>query len=136
MGYNNNRRNGAYGRRSSRPGSRWMNLRYAGVCKVCGVDIPAGARAYWDGAAKTVTCTRDDCMLADGIAEVTDRSPWLPSGRVRARERRIGDGVQAIHENVRRAKPQSYVTTFNSGASVYVNRNGRCEDAPCCGCCS
>jgi hypothetical protein len=30
----------------------------------------------------------------------------------------------------------SSVTRFNSGAEVYTNRNGRCEDAPCCGCCS
>lgn len=25
---------------------------------------------------------------------------------------------------------------FNSGAVVYTNKRGRCEDAPCCGCCS
>ncbi len=25
---------------------------------------------------------------------------------------------------------------FNSGGEVFTNRNGRCEDAPCCGCCS
>ena len=30
----------------------------------------------------------------------------------------------------------SIVTRFNSGAEVYVNRAGRCLDAPCCGCCS
>jgi hypothetical protein len=28
------------------------------------------------------------------------------------------------------------VTTFSSGESVYRNKRGRCEDAPCCGCCS
>ncbi len=30
-------------------------------------------------------------------------------------------------------------TTFyrmSSGAEIYRNRSGRCEDAPCCGCCS
>ena len=25
-------------------------------------------------------------------------------------------------------------TRFSSGAEVYQNRRGRCEDAPCCGC--
>ena len=25
---------------------------------------------------------------------------------------------------------------FNSGRSYYRNRGGRCEDAPCCGCCT
>lgn len=30
----------------------------------------------------------------------------------------------------------SNVTRFSSGAVVYTNKRGRCEDAPCCGCCS
>ena len=25
---------------------------------------------------------------------------------------------------------------FSSGATMYQNSNGRCEDAPCCGCCT
>lgn len=33
-------------------------------------------------------------------------------------------------------KSNVIVTRFNSGAEVYQNRKGRCEDAPCCGCCS
>lgn len=34
----------------------------------------------------------------------------------------------------RRARP--VVFRFSSGAEVYRNARGRCEDAPCCGCCS
>lgn len=30
----------------------------------------------------------------------------------------------------------STYTRFSSGAEVYTNKRGRCEDAPCCGCCS
>ena len=30
----------------------------------------------------------------------------------------------------------SVFTRFAGGAEVFTNRNGRCEDAPCCGCCS
>lgn len=30
----------------------------------------------------------------------------------------------------------SNVTRFSSGAVVYTNKRGRCEDAPCCGCCT
>ena len=30
----------------------------------------------------------------------------------------------------------STYTRFAGGAEVYTNRRGRCEDAPCCGCCS
>jgi hypothetical protein len=31
---------------------------------------------------------------------------------------------------------RSHVFRMNSGAEVLVNVNGRCIDAPCCGCCS
>ena len=30
----------------------------------------------------------------------------------------------------------SRYTRFSSGAEVFTNVRGRCEDAPCCGCCS
>lgn len=35
-----------------------------------------------------------------------------------------------------RGRTGSTYTRFSSGAEVYTNRRGRCEDAPCCGCCS
>lgn len=36
----------------------------------------------------------------------------------------------------RRRRYGSTYTRFSSGAETFTNRNGRCEDAPCCGCCS
>ncbi len=35
-----------------------------------------------------------------------------------------------------RSRYRSNYARFSSGAEVYTNRRGRCEDAPCCGCCS
>ncbi len=35
-----------------------------------------------------------------------------------------------------RAAYGSNYALFQGGAEVYTNRRGRCEDAPCCGCCS
>jgi len=32
-----------------------MSLRYAGTCKVCGSSLAAGALAFWDAGARTVT---------------------------------------------------------------------------------
>jgi predicted ATPase len=32
--------------------------------------------------------------------------------------------------------PRVVYARFSSGATIYQNRRGRCEDAPCCGCCS
>jgi hypothetical protein len=34
------------------------------------------------------------------------------------------------------AAPVSDTFTFSSGHTAYRNVNGRCEDAPCCGCCT
>jgi hypothetical protein len=35
-----------------------------------------------------------------------------------------------------RSRYRSNYTRFSSGAEQYRNKAGRCEDAPCCGCCS
>ena len=35
-----------------------------------------------------------------------------------------------------RSGPRSVVTRYSGGAVSYRNPRGRCEDAPCCGCCS
>lgn len=35
----------------------------------------------------------------------------------------------------RRARGGGVSTRFSGGATVNRNRRGRCEDAPCCGCC-
>jgi len=43
--------------------------------------------------------------------------------------------VAGAHAPRRRYAGSSYAR-FASGAEVFTNRRGRCEDAPCCGCCS
>ena len=35
-----------------------------------------------------------------------------------------------------RADYVSHVIDFGSGRQYYRNKQGRCEDAPCCGCCT
>ena len=51
--------------------------------------------------------------------------------------------AEAARQLVAAAGPSTYeprqrltVTRFASGATSYQNTRGRCEDAPCCGCCS
>lgn len=105
-------RNG-YARRTrstSRTG-KWMDLRYAGTCRVCKTELPAGTRAYWEPSDRSTTCTAMDCAAANGLTEeVWNGSPV--SG--------------------------SYVTQLSATRfAPFGNRGrfGRCEDAPCCGCC-
>ena len=35
-----------------------------------------------------------------------------------------------------RSRYRSNYARFSSGAELYQKKRGRCEDAPCCGCCS
>jgi hypothetical protein len=123
---NYRRRNGA----RSTGGSRWMNLRYAGTCKVCGASIAVGASAFYDAGAKTVTCTAIDCADADGLTtEKALTGPWDKRTDLRVLSAtRIGQPAPVPARVI--------VSRFNSGAVAYVNSRGRCEDAPCCGCCS
>jgi hypothetical protein len=126
-GYRSRGRRPASGRTGGR-GSRWMDLRYTGVCKVCGVDVPAGGRAFYDAAAKTVTCAKRECALADGVATVTDISQWNPLGTVKPLNTRIGNPAPIEH-----GRPSDpFAKTRSRG--YYGIDAGRCEDAPCCGC--
>jgi hypothetical protein len=71
--------------------SRWMNLKYAGTCKVCGSAVAAGDYAFYDAAARTITCDTMACCEADGL-HTQEWSGSPVSGRyvtVRA-ARRIG----------------------------------------------
>ena len=48
-----------------------------------------------------------------------------------------GAGPVARATQARRyARYGSTYTRFSSGAEVFTNKKGSCEDAPCCGCCS
>lgn len=50
-----------------------------------------------------------------------------------------GAGPSSYTPRAAKRRGSSYgsnYTRFSSGAEVYRNRAGRCEDAPCCGCCS
>jgi hypothetical protein len=128
MTYHN--RNTRSRRSSTGSGSRWMQLRYAGVCKVCGAGIAKGATAYLDASARTVTCHAIECCDADGLT--TNQSltgPWDKRTDTRVRsDHRIGEAAPT--------SPRVITTRFNSGAVTYRNARGRCIDAPCCGCCS
>jgi hypothetical protein len=45
-------------------------------------------------------------------------------------------GTAAPRQRTRRESRYASYTRFSSGAEVFRNPKGRCEDAPCCGCCS
>lgn len=67
---------------------------------------------------------------------------WLVPDDRAEEARALVDGAPAEPRFTRKPRyaggrnPYAGVTRFSSGATVYRNPRGRCEDAPCCGCCS
>lgn len=56
-----------YNRNAQPKPSRWMNLRYAGTCKVCGSTVAEGGRAFYDAASREITCEQMACCEADNL---------------------------------------------------------------------
>ena len=75
--------------------ARWMDLKYAGRCCVCGASLAVGTRAFYDPADKTVTCVDLACCESSGLTrEVWSGSPVSGSWIKTRAERRIGSFVR------------------------------------------
>ena len=76
----------------------------------------------WDGQAKAWGFD-DEATAAAAREIVAQAGPVVAASRGASRAR--GGG-----------RYRSDYTRFSGGGEMYVNKRGRCEDAPCCGCCS
>lgn len=58
-----------------------MKLRYAGVCRLCGTDLPARADAIYERATKTVRCVEcsSDVASSEGDVSLEDQSGSVSS---------------------------------------------------------
>jgi hypothetical protein len=101
-----------------------MIARYPGTCWACGETIRPGDKINFHGRGRVEhsVCRNasddDDGERFDG----EDEAAGLEPGTL-ANDRRM-------------AKRGLSITRFASGAVHTQNSRGRCEDAPCCGCCS
>lgn len=78
---------------TAQPVSRWMSLKFAGVCKVCGSTVPAGESAFWDSATRKITCHALECCEADGLTRSEWRGSPVSGAFITVRsDRRIGSG--------------------------------------------
>ncbi len=81
----------------------------------------------WNPASKAWMVPDDVADMARAaVAQVSDRARPDYDCKVWRKQRTYG----------RNAQYGSRYTRFAGGGEHYVNRSGRCEDAPCCGCCS
>jgi hypothetical protein len=89
-----------------------ITARFDSTCTQCSKPVYKGQSVEWTRGARGVYHT--DCTAA-----ATDRPSTAEPSR-----------------NPRRRGARSHYTRFAGGAEVFTNARGRCEDAPCCGCCS
>lgn len=84
-----------------------LSLRYAGTCRLCGLELPVGTKAVYDRAARNVRCI--DCPPAHVPDSVTSGAadaspPPQPSGDAGASARREYERRKAKREERIRTK--------------------------------
>ena len=93
------------------PDEKRMRLRYAGTCRVCGVELPARADAIYERATKTVRCLAHDTSVGVSVVVVegpgTDVPEVVESGTAGASARREFERRKARREDgIRSAHPK------------------------------
>lgn len=97
-----------------------------------------------------ITITGNTYPVREQIKALPGGARWNPNAQGWDVQDAVADQARAIvaaagpstyQPRGRRAyrSARNYVSNyarFSSGAEVYTNKRGRCEDAPCCGCCS
>ena len=101
---------------------RTIIAKYPGKCAACGESIKRGETInfFGRGHAEHVTCTQGRDEDAEEYGE--DERAGLEPGTLASDRRLARNGLSVVR--------------LSSGHVMTQNSRGRCEDAPCCGCCS
>lgn len=95
-----------------------MHSKFPGVCRECNARVPRGATITYHGRGAGITCA-----ACSGVpVGDEDEAAGLESGTLASDRRLARAGVSCVRTS--------------SGWSGTRNSRGRCEDAPCCGCCT
>ena len=96
-----------------------MIAKYNGSCRACGGTIRKGDWITYTRATGAVHATCPDS--GDNYRD-EDEAAGLEPGTLANDRRAARNGLTVVR--------------FSSGETMTQNSRGRCEDAPCCGCCS
>jgi hypothetical protein len=134
------------------PKGRRANWIRRGIIEHIDCDKPAddcptcGGAGEFAGGRLCRACDGTGVDMADARETIAERDNgrieerggvfWVSTGRSFPNDRIGPFPSEAAASDVRDRGTRSTYARFSSGAEVFTNRNGRCEDAPCCGCCS
>jgi hypothetical protein len=107
-----------------------MLARYPGRCARTGAPIrpgdtitPLGRKRYALAQSELVDTLDPDLALAESLdPELAQSDPESAAAAGRYLRQSLQRGVSHVWQS--------------GGREFYRNRRGRCEDAPCCGCCT
>ncbi len=145
--------------------ARTITLKYDATCLDCGTKLAAGERARYYGRGRVYgtecheqkpqrqtargpgVLSKAGRVLGQGVAtqrasaNIRSEARQTATQRARADVHRETLAYQYSHGQISEAQYRSACDPtgfYNANGECIgrVNPNGRCEDAPCCGCCS
>lgn len=102
--------------------SKTMQSKFPGTCRECNARVPRGATIVYHGRGAGITCQSCAEGADDGEPVCEDTGAGLESGTLASDRQLARAGITCVRTS--------------SGWSGTRNSRGRCEDAPCCGCCT
>ncbi len=117
-----------------------MTSKYAGKCRECGARFAAGTTIDYDrGGLRGRKAQHVDCANPGGVTDAAlalplDGSPGHGPGCFGECDGLYDCNPSTYRDSTGGARVSHEIIT--SGGTFYQNRAGRCEDAPCCGCCT
>jgi len=124
-----------------------LTSRYKGRCRGCGSPFPAGTRIGWAGKR---TSYHEACIPAGEAPQcaecrgsgtvyvgITKEPVPCPTCHEEAHEALRQKAYPNSAPRLTRAQLAVCAEAEDRGATMtWTNSGGRCEDAPCCGCCT
>jgi hypothetical protein len=108
--------------------TKLLVAQYPGRCALTGKPIAPGDLIVWDQRTRKAMLRREEeaAREAPGAALARDIDPDLDQDTAEAVGAYMTQAARRYQSDIYRV----------SGREYYRNKAGRCEDAPCCGCCN
>ncbi len=113
-----------------------ITSKFPGTCRDCGARISRGQLVEFHGRGRGVSCV--SCEPKANAPLQPDAPCWELINAEKPEDEDDAAGFErgTLASDRRLARNGLTVVRTSSGWSGTRNSRGRCEDAPCCGCCT
>lgn len=103
-----------------------MNAKFRGVCARTGAPINVGDPIKYDTTSRHAWLDQTTGTMTTAAALAMEIDPDLDHETAESVGRYMTHAARGYRSDIYRT----------GGREYYRNKSGRCEDAPCCGCCN